>query len=175
MPHILRLGSDLVLEKPIRHGGLVIFQSDGNEPSKDSDETIIKLFNKDGDCQLQISIRPRDNVIGFNSQSRGGSSSAEELKPLGNYFAGPFCNITILDHRDHFEILSRYLTVHNFVKRHSGNTTNVAYGLSSGQTSCFSEVLVVSSYHSIKDLALAENSYFSEVKDDPENPLYAPH
>jgi hypothetical protein len=24
-------------------------------------------------------------------------------------------------------------------------------------------------------LALAENSYFSEVKDDPENPLYAPH
>jgi len=71
---------------------------------------------------------------------------------LGNAFSDPYFNVTILNHGARFEILFRCLTIHNFVKRQSGNITKVAYGLNDCQTSCFSELLVVSMYPSFKDL-----------------------
>lgn len=164
MSYLVPVNGAVTLQKAIEPGGIVVFQSASWEwdSSRINDQTSVNILAGD-DHLLHISMRQGQNAIVFNSRTANGAWGIEERKPLQGAFVTPSASITVCDHGDRYQILFSFQTVHYYVKRIKANTTHVSYHINPRQTSPFSDLLVVSTYDSMGEIAMINYGAYSEV------------
>lgn len=168
MSYLVPVNGAVTLQKAIEPGGIVVFQSASWEwdSSWINDQTSVNMLAGD-DHLLHISMRQGQNAIVFNSRTANGAWGIEERKPLQGAFVTPSASITVCDHGDRYQILFSFQTVHYYAKRIKANTTHVSYHINPGQTSPFSDLLVVSTYGSMGEIAMTNYRAYSEVRPIP--------
>jgi len=163
--YALALNSSVTLQRAVEPGGIIIIQSAfwDTDTSRNGDNTTINLLNNAGDYMLQISLRQGDDIIGFNARTANGEWDTEQSQPLQGTFVSPCFNITICDHGDRYAIFFSYELLCFFNKTMHGLVSSVSYEINTNQTSPLSKGLVVSTYDSIKEVALTNHRACSDL------------
>ena len=158
MLYLLPAGPIVDLHDEFTSDGIIIFRS-ATLDLISARNTSINLYNGDGDIVLHIVFRREAKKIVFNTH-RSETSTWEREEHVG--FEGKFnhgqdTTVTIYDHRDRFQILVNYRTIHYFKKRFPDNVvTAIAYRFD-GPQSLFSEYLTVDTYPCLANLLPRSN------------------
>ncbi|KAH6891848.1 galectin-2 [Coprinopsis sp. MPI-PUGE-AT-0042] len=83
--------------------------------------------SQDGDTALHISIRPKEQVVVFNTRVKDGAFGPEERISFNDRFKNPNPTITVYDHGDRFQVLFDYATVKYFNKRSEKDVAAILY------------------------------------------------
>jgi hypothetical protein len=169
LSYFLALNDSVTLQRAVEPGGIVIVQSAfwDTDTTRSGDNISISLLNNTGDYLLQISLRQDDNVIAFNARAVDGEWGAEERKSLQGTFVSPCFNIAICDDGDRYGIFFSYQLNHYFDKRIDGLVSSVSYSINSNQTSPFCDILVLSTYDAMEEMALTNYRACSEIRPVP--------
>ena len=154
MLYLLPAGATVDLRDDFTSDGIIIFRS----PTLDlisGGDTSIDLHNSDGDIVLRIAFHRGTNKILFTTHRAETSSWGERGEHVGfeGKFFGRDTTVTICDHRDRFQILINYRTIHYFKKRFQDNVSAIAYHIDDpNHQSLFSDILTVDTYSCLANL-----------------------
>ena len=102
-------------------------------------DATLDLHDDDGNVVLRIAFRRETNKILFNT-----GWEEEERVDFDRKSIGADATVTICDHRDRFQILINYRTVHYFKKRlQDGNVSSISYLIDVPNVSPFREYLTL--------------------------------
>ncbi|KAI0882908.1 uncharacterized protein GGS22DRAFT_195632 [Annulohypoxylon maeteangense] len=153
IPYYLPNGGTVKLQKAVELGGMVSFQSFSWDwlPSKTGDNTSLNLLNSAGDYLLRISLRQGENAIVLNSGYADGPWGPEERIESRDTFVASNFGVSILHHKEEYELLFSYHPTVYYKKRIPGVISSVSYTSNDGY-SPLAGALIVSVFDTMEQL-----------------------
>jgi Galactoside-binding lectin len=152
MLYHLTPGAPSKLATPFAPESIAILRSAKLGFAATQNATVVNVETDAGDILLHISLRPKENVVVFNTRVAGGNWAAEERIPLADRFKNANPSITIYNHGDRFQVLFDYVTVKYFNKRIDKVGTVIAYNADEASGLAFSKVVTLDVHASFAEL-----------------------
>lgn len=168
---LLAVGETVALQRAIEPGGIVAFYSATCNTDPSNGISVIDLLDDSENILLHMSLRPKDNVIVFNSRLKGAAWGEGETAQFQGAFIPPSFNVTIYDHGDQYQILFSYQTIHYYKKKINGIVSNVTYYVQQDPP-IFADVMVLATYKSLEELVLKNKHAISEARPIPKLERY---